>query len=38
LTVNTCRSSSTNALSFLLACTIRRFPSRCTSAIQIVRP
>jgi hypothetical protein len=32
-------SSSTNAVSFSSACTIKRFPSpRCASAIQIVRP
>ena len=32
-------SSSRNAVSFLSACTTKRFPSsRCASAIQIVRP
>ena len=31
-------SSSINAVSFSSACTTKRFPSRCASAIQIVRP
>src|SRR5260370_6554817 len=31
-------SSSTNAASFSSACTMKRFPSRCASTIQIVRP
>src|SRR4030095_6098478 len=37
--VNTSRSSSTNAVSFSSACTIKRFPfSRCASATKIVCP
>ena len=31
-------SSSRNAVSFSSACTTKRFPSRCASTIQIVRP
>src|SRR5262245_57411838 len=31
-------SNSTNAVSFSSACTTKRFPSRCASATQIVRP
>src|SRR5947207_8750541 len=36
--IRTADSSSTNAVSFSSARTTKRFPSRCASTIQIVRP